>query len=90
MPQSFASLHCHLVFSTKHRQPFIDAELQPRLFEYIGGIARNNNCPLIAAGGIPDHVHLLLSLPRTLSTSATIRVIKKNSSFLLHDKLGIR
>jgi REP element-mobilizing transposase RayT len=90
MPQSFASLHCHLVFSTKHRQPYIDAELQPRLFKYIGGIARNNNCPLIAAGGIPDHVHLLISLPRTLSVSDAVRVIKTNSSSWLHDELGHR
>jgi REP element-mobilizing transposase RayT len=90
MPQSFASLHCHLVFSTKHRQAFISAELQPRLFEYIGGIARNNNCPLIAAGGIPDHVHLLVSLPRTLAVSDAVRVIKTNSSSWLHDEIGLR
>ena len=90
MPQSFSSLHCHLVFSTKHRQPFINAELQPRLFEYIGGIARNKNFPLIAAGGIPDHVHLLISLPRTLSVSDAVRVIKTNSSSWLHDEIGLR
>jgi len=90
MPQSFASLHCHLVFSTKHREPYTDAELQPRLFEYIGGIGRNNNCPLIAAGGIPDHVHLLVSLPRTLSVSDAVRLIKTNSSSWIHDELGLR
>jgi putative transposase len=57
MPQSFASLNCHIVFSTKHRQPQINAELQLRLFEYIGGIAPNNSSVLIAAGGTLDHVH---------------------------------
>jgi putative transposase len=58
MPQSFASLHCHVVFSTKHRQPLISSEFQPRLFEYIGGILRNHSSALIVAGGMPDHVHL--------------------------------
>jgi len=90
MPQSFGSLHCHFVFSTKHRQPFIDAELQPRLFEYIGGIVRNNGCSLVAAGGIPDHVHLLVSMARTISVSDAVRVIKTNSSRWIHDEIHLR
>jgi hypothetical protein len=40
MPQSFTSLHYHLVFSTKQRQPLLDAVWRPRLFEYIGGTLR--------------------------------------------------
>ena len=87
MPQSFASLHCHIVFSTKHRQPLINAELQPRLFEYIGGILRNHSSPLIAAGGTPDHVHLLVSLSRTLSIADAVRLVKANSSGWMHDEL---
>ncbi|HEY2839747.1 MAG TPA: transposase [Pirellulales bacterium] len=62
MPQSHASLHCHIVFSTKHRQPFITPDLQTRLFEYVGGILQNHSSRLVAAGGMPDHVHLLASL----------------------------
>ena len=89
MPQSFASLNCHIAFSTKHRQPQINAELQSRLFEYIGGIARNNSSILIAAGGMPDHVHLLLSLGRTVSVADAVRLIKTNSSGWIHDDLRI-
>jgi len=89
MPQSFSSLHCHIIFSTKHRQPQITAELQPRLFEYIGGILRNNSSALIAAGGIPDHVHLLVSLGRTLSIADAVRLIKTNSSGWIHSELQI-
>ncbi len=36
MPQSLASLHCHIVFSTKHREPLITGDLPPRLYSYIG------------------------------------------------------
>ena len=90
MPQSFGSLHCHLVFSTKHRLPQINADLQPRLFEYIGGILRNHASCLVAAGGMPDHVHLLTSLGRTISVADAVRVIKTNSSRWLHDELALR
>jgi REP element-mobilizing transposase RayT len=87
MPQSFASLHCHVVFSTKNRQPLIKRELQSRLFEYIGGILRNQSSPLIAAGGMPDHVHLLVSLGRSDAVSDVLRVIKTNSSCWFHEEL---
>ena len=64
MPQSFVSLHHHLIFSTKNRLPLISSEVQPRLFAYIGGILRGEGCVLDAAGGMPDHVHLLVSLDK--------------------------
>ncbi len=89
MPQSFASLHCHIVFSTKHRQPRITPDVQSRLFQYIGGILRNHSGHLIAAGGMPDHVHLLASLGRTLSVADLVRLIKSNSSGWIHDELRL-
>lgn len=89
MPQSFAALHCHIVFSTKHRQPRITPDVQPRLFEYIGGIFRNHSSRLIAAGGMPDHVHLLASLGRTVAVADAVRLIKSNSSGWIHDELAL-
>jgi putative transposase len=90
MPQSFSSLHCHIVFSTKCRLPQIKPDFQPRLFEYIGGILRNHSSPLIAAGGMSDHVHLLVSLSRSISVADAVRVVKSNSSGWLHDELRDR
>ena len=89
MPQSLSSLHCHIIFSTKHREPQINAEWQPRLFEYIGGILREKSSPLVSAGGISDHVHLLVSLHRTLAIADAVRLIKTNSSSWVHEELRI-
>lgn len=85
MPQSFACLHHHLIFSTKNRAPLITADLQPRLFDYVGGILRSEGCALAAAGGMPDHVHLLVSLDRKMSVSDTLRIVKANSSRWVHE-----
>jgi REP element-mobilizing transposase RayT len=90
MPQSFASLHCHVIFNTKHRQPLISSDFQSRLYDYIGGILRNHSSALIAPGGMPDHVHLLGSLGRTISVADMVRVIKSNSSGWVHDELQLR
>lgn len=85
MAHSFVSQLMHCVFSTKERRPIITPELQTRLLAYIGGIARENKMKLIAAGGIADHIHLLIFLPRTISISKAMQLIKGGSSKWIHD-----
>ena len=84
MANTYTALFTHLIFSTKLRQPVLTGEIRPRLFEYIGGIARNIKCPLLAAGGFTDHVHLLIQQHATVSTSDALRDIKANSSRWIH------
>jgi REP element-mobilizing transposase RayT len=85
MPQSFASLTYHIIFSTKSRAPLLTGELVPRLYDYIGGILKPNDGILLAAGGMPDHVHLLTSLGRETSVAVAVRLIKANSSKWIHE-----
>ncbi len=85
MPQSYTALYVHAVFSTKNREASITGDLQPRLYEYIGGIVRSHDGRLLAAGGMPDHVHLLLSLGKQQSIADAMRVIKSNSSGWVHE-----
>ncbi len=85
MPQSYTSLHYHLIFSTKHRAPLITPEVQPRLFEFIGGILRAEKSCLLAAGGMPDHVHLLCGLSKELAVAEALRIVKAGSSRWVHD-----
>ncbi len=85
MPQSLASIHLHVVFSTKNREPWLTTDYASRVYEYMGGTLGGNKCALIAAGGMPDHVHLLISMSRELSTADMVRMIKSNSSRWIHD-----
>ncbi len=85
MPQSLMCLYVHVVFSTKGRAPLITAELQPRLYEYMGGILRADKNCLLAAGGIADHVHLLVSLSREMAVADTVRAVKALSSKWIHE-----
>jgi putative transposase len=85
VPQSFACLHYHLIFSTKNRAPLITEPIRDRLNEYLGGIIRNSGGRLLAAGGMPDHLHLLTSLDKQQSISDALRTIKSNSSGWVHE-----
>ncbi len=78
------SLH-HCIFSTKERKPYINPHMQERLWPFMGGIAIENNMKALAIGGIEDHVHLLLSLPSTMTIAKAMQVIKGGSSKWLHD-----
>jgi REP element-mobilizing transposase RayT len=60
MPQSLHCKYGHIVFSTKNRDPLIRADLEFRLFEYLGGIVRGAGASLIEINGTSDHVHLLI------------------------------
>ncbi len=87
MPHSYVSNIVHYIFSTKARFPFIDRELESRLWPYMGGIARENGMKALTIGGTTDHVHTLLSLPATLSVAKAIQLIKGGSSKWIHDQL---
>jgi len=82
---SFRCLWYHLVFSTKNRAPQITPALQQRLYDYIGGIIKDDNGQLLAAGGTADHVHLLASIHPSVSVSDMLRKVKASSSKWIHE-----
>ena len=77
---SYVSSYFHCVFSTKERQPTIPPPLRDRLWPFLGGIARQNGMKAVEIGGMPDHVHILLSLPSTLSIAKALQLVKGGSS----------
>ena len=90
MPHSYVSILIHCVFSTKDRKPSIPANLQNKLWPYIGGIARTNKFRALAVGGMIDHVHALISIPATLSVAKAMQLIKGGSSKWINDHLPAR
>ena len=80
MPQSLVKLLAHVVFSTKNRVDLIDSQIEDRLFGYIHGIIENNKSKLILAGGTSNHIHLLISLAKTVDISKLIGDVKRESS----------
>src|SRR5713101_2173069 len=82
---SFIGCLMHCVWATKERRPSIKPELQQRLWPYLGGIARESKMKALIVGGVEDHVHVLLSIPATLSVAKSIQLLKGNSSKWSHD-----
>jgi REP element-mobilizing transposase RayT len=67
MPQSLSKVVIHIIFSTKDRHPWLDAGVRPRMHAYLATICRDAGAEAFRVGGAADHVHLVTTLPRTLS-----------------------
>jgi REP element-mobilizing transposase RayT len=84
------SLLVHFIWSTAGREPWIGDDWREPLHSYLGGIARNKNAKLIAAGGMHDHIHLHVSLPSTITIADFVNAMKSNSSRWVHDNFPNR
>lgn len=85
MPSAYTQNFYHTVFSTKQRIPLITPELEASLYPFIGGILRDERCTLLAVGGMPDHIHLLIRYRADLSHSDMLRHIKSRSTQWIHE-----
>jgi REP element-mobilizing transposase RayT len=84
MANTYTSLHYHIVFSTRNREPYLTCEIRDQLFPYLGGIAREDGMQLIGVGGMADHVHCLVMVPATLTLSKAVQTLKGVSSKWIH------
>lgn len=80
MANTFTSLHCHIVFSTKNRERWLRPEIEEDVWRYLGGICRTHGVKALQIGGVDDHVHLLIGMPPTLALSDIVKRIKGESS----------
>ena len=81
MPQSLVQIYVHIVYSTKHRKPFLrDNEFRDRTHRYLAGIFKNLKCPALIVGGVEDHVHILCRFGENIEVADLIRDVKRDSS----------
>ena len=80
MPQSLSSITVHIIFSTKDRVPFLDASLRDELSAYLSTVIRNSGSIAHRIGGTEDHVHLAISVGRTITISQLVEQIKVTTS----------
>ncbi|MBY0311165.1 MAG: IS200/IS605 family transposase [Phycisphaerales bacterium] len=80
MASTLTKLLIHVTFSTKNRVAIIPEGLEPDLYSYIGGICRRMESPLLAMGGTADHVHMMVSLAKTVPLSGLMLEVKRDSS----------
>lgn len=79
--------YMHFIWMTKDRLPLVTNEIERDVYRYIEKVCREAKCDVLAIGGMPDHVHLLVLFPTTLSFSELMKRVKGGSSRFITEKL---
>ena len=85
MANTYTCLYYHIVFSTKGRVPYIQPAIAPRVWEYMGGVARAHKMTALQVGGVDDHAHALIMAPPTIAPSKIAQYLKADSSKWMHE-----
>lgn len=86
MANTYTQIYIQVVFSVQGRQNLVRNEWKDELYKYIAGIIKGNDQKLYIINGMPDHVHILLSLKPNIAISDLVRDIKANSSKFINEK----
>ena len=69
-----------MVFIPKYRKKTLYGELRRRLGEVFRTLAKQKECQVIEGHLMPDHVHMLISIPPKYSVAQVIGYIKGKSA----------
>jgi len=86
MAQSLSKVYIHIVFSTKHHHPLISPDIRKALQAYTTGIIAKMGSYAEEIYANQDHVHILITLPRTMTIADIVSKIKTSSSKWLKTK----
>ena len=70
----------HIVFRTYRSEPTINSENERELYGIILSQSEKLKAKIYRIGGMPDHVHILVSLPAVLSLSQYVQAVKTFTS----------
>ena len=90
MANTYTQIYIMLVFAVQGRRNLITDEHEEEIHKYISGIVKNKAQKFLQINGMPDHIHILVSIKPNYSISDLVRDIKSNSSKFINEKKWFR
>ena len=86
---SYVNLLIHAVVRTYRSEPTLPEDDRVKfLYQEMSGIIKNKGGYLYRINSMPDHVHLLFTMPATVSLSDFMQALKASSSKIIKTKPG--
>ena len=76
----------HIVFAPKYRRQEIYGKLREDIGKILHQLCEMKKVEIIEAEACPDHIHLLVSIPPSLSVSQFVGYQKGKSSLMIFDR----
>ena len=83
--RSRAELYLHFVWATEGREPLLTPDIERAVHRCIVNEVEKLKGVVLAIGGMPDHVHLVVQFPKIRSTAEVMKQAKGVSSALAND-----
>jgi putative transposase len=80
-------MYAHFVWATRDRLPLLTADIERAVYRYIESVCKEAGCEVFAINGMPDHVHVFVTLPGTIGYSDLVKNMKAGSSRLVSKEL---
>ena len=80
MANTYSQIYLHFVFAVQNRISLISPKWQGDLYKYMNGIIAKNGHKTYVINGMPDHVHVLVSMSPKQAPSDLMHEVKRSSS----------
>ena len=85
MANTYTQIYIHYVFAVQNRIASIQNHWRDELYKYMTGTISNKGHKLLAIGGMPDHIHALVSMSPKQSPSDLMADVKRSSSLWINE-----
>lgn len=76
----------HIVFAPKYRRQNIYGQIRVDIGKILRKLCEAKGVEIIEAELCPDHIHMLVSIPPSISVSAFVGYLKGKSALMIFDK----
>ena len=78
----------HIVFTPKYRRKIVYNKLRKDIQQIIRDLCKWKGVEILAGNMMPDHVHLLISIPPKLSVANFMGYLKGKSAMMIFERHG--
>ena len=76
----------HIVFAPKYRRQVIYKDIKADVGQILGTLCRRKGIEIMEAQYMPDHIHMLVSIPPKYAVSEVVGYLKGKSSLMIFEK----
>lgn len=85
----YTQLFYHIVWATKNREPLVTPDVEPMIYDLLRSKAIGLGGVVFALDGMPDHTHMVASIPARIAVATFIGQTKGTASTRFN-KSGVR
>ena len=83
---NYTELYYHLVWATRGRQEYLIGDTEQTVFDFVRNKCADLKATAYAVNGMPDHIHVVCTIPPSLAIATFIERIKGSSSHFVNEQ----